>query len=274
MAPIPIEMLTLGGFALIVGASLFLLVVQRPTVTRPLVFSVLPWLATATVLGWLRPALDYPPGVETVLRFPWVYLLLACLCVLAWTMFMQLRTTERARAVVPTYLALMGVGVLLGPVGVLVLVGGASMSVAQLLSWLVAPVVALVVTYVALISLGLWLPRTAAFVGTAGGVVLFGAALDAVVTGLAISLGAPSVVLTAAIAPSLAAMGDVSPTAVTVWADVWIRLLVAVGVLGGLALMSRSRRSLAEYGLHVGVVLSVIAGTNALVAALSGGVLA
>lgn len=274
MATIPIDMLTLGGFALLVGASLFLLAVQRPTVTRPLVFSVLPWLAAATVVGSLRPALDYPPGVETVLRFPWGYLLLACLCVVAWTMFVQSRTSERARAVVPTYLGLMGAGVLLGPVGILVLVGGASMPLTQLLSWLVTPVVALVVTYVALLALGLWLPRTAAFVGTAGGVVIFGATLDAVATGLAIALGDPAFVLTAPLAPSLAALGGFSPTAVAVWADVWIRLLAAVAVLGGLAFVSRSRRSLAEYGLLVGVVVSVLAGTGALVAAISGGAVA
>lgn len=268
-----IDAFVLGGFAVLVVATAGLLWVQRPTVSRPLVLASLPWLATATILRSLRSTVDYPAGVETILRFPSVYVLMACLCALAWTMLVQLRTSEQARAAVPAYLGVMGAGTLLAPGAVLVAVGGASTPLPQLLTWLVAPVVALVATYVALLSLGLWLPRAAAFAGSAGGVVLFGATLDAVVTGTAASIGGPTPLAFPALVTPLAATVGVSETAVAVWVAVWLRILAAVAILATLALVSRSRRSLAERGLHVAVVVGVLAGTNALVVALAGGVL-
>jgi uncharacterized membrane protein len=271
MAPLTIETVALGGFALLVVATAVLLSVQRPALSRPLVFATLPWLATATVLQSLRAPIDYPSGVATLLGFPWGYVLLACFCALAWTMLVQLRTSERARAMVPAYLGLMGVGVLLGPVVILVIVGGTTTPLPELLSWLVTPLAALVATYVTLLALGLWLPRTAAFVGSAGGVVLFGATLDAVATGLAVSLGAaPTVAMTAVATPAANALG-VAPTATAVWLAVWLRLLAAVAVLGGLSLLSRGRRPAAEHGLHAAVVASVLVGTNAVVVAVAGG---
>jgi uncharacterized membrane protein len=271
MAPLTIDTVALGGFALLVVATTVLLSVQRPTLSRPLVFATLPWLATATVLQSLRGPVDYPGAVTTLLGFPWSYVLMACLCALAWTMLVQLRTSERARAVVPTYLGLMGVGVLLGPVTVLVIVAGTSTSLPELFSWLVTPLAALVATYVALLALGLWLPRAAAFVGSAGGVVLFGATLDAVAAGLAVALGAaPVFAVTAVATPAANALG-IAPTAAAVWLVVWLRLVAAVAVLAALALLSRGRRSAAEHGLHAVVVVSVLAGTNALVVAVAGG---
>lgn len=275
MAPVAPETLSLAIFVLLVVAAALLLYVQRPTVTRPVVYASLPWLVAGAVLQSLARPVDYPAAVEPLLRFPLSYLLMAALCVVAWTMLVQSRTSERARSLVPTYLGVMGLGALLGPFAVLVLVGGASLPFEQLLSWLVAPVVALVTTYVALVALGLWLPRTAAFVGSAGGVVLFGATLDAVVAALVVSLvgdggfGA----LDAVAAPVAAAVG-VSPLAVLVWTVVWTHLAVAVVVVSALALLHRSRPALAERGLHLSVVASVLVGANGLVVALSGGVVA
>jgi uncharacterized membrane protein len=272
MAQVTFDALPLLALALLAVASAFLLYVQRPRFSRPLVYSSLPWLATGAVLRPLAGSIGYPGSISRILEFPFSYVLVACLCVLTWTMLVQLRTSERARSLVPTYLGMMGLGTLLGPFAVLVLVGGAELTFAQLLSWLVMPFLALVATYAALVAVGLFLPRTAAFAGSTAGVVLFGSILDALVLAFGASLvGAVPDALAGTVAPVAAALG-VAPLAVVVWSVLWIHLAVAVVVVAAFATVRQSRPRFARSGLHLAVVLSVLLGTNSFAVALSGGV--
>lgn len=272
MALFTLDTLPLLALSLLVVATGFLIYVQRPRLSRPAVYASLPWLVTGAVLQVLAEPVAYPAGVKRVFAFPFSYVLLGCLCVVAWSMLVQLWTSERARSLVPTYLGVMGLGTFLGPFAVLVLVGGTSLPFEQLLSWLVMPVLALVTTYATLVALGLWLPRTAAFVGIGGGVVFFGVTLNAIVTAFSVSLTgrAPPEFLVDVIAPTAALLG-LSRHAAFVWGIVWVHLLVAVFVVWSLAAAGRSRPAVSERGLYVAMVASVLVGANSFVVVLAGG---
>lgn len=163
-----------------------------------------------------------------------------------------------------------GIGIAVVPFGVMVSVYGAGAPLERLLAWTLTPALAFMVTYVVLLSLWILLPRTAAFAGFAGALLLFGLVLHAVVVALAAVYGTwiPSPYVVAGV-ESIAVALDVSETLALVWVTIWSQLLLAVVVIAGFAALERRRTTLGKRGFDAVTVLSVVGGSNTFVLAIA-----
>lgn len=259
----------LVGGALAVGLLLHL---QRPTVDRAAVLASLPWLVVGVALHALRGIVGYPDAVAGVLRFPWTYLLAATLAGLAWLVVATV-VDPGAQAICPHYVGVAGIGALLPPTTVLAVHAGAA-GPRLLVVWLVVPIVASLVTYVLMIGLGLLMPDTGYFARSLGAVVIFGLALDGVGTALALAFGfGPGVGAPIGFPVGPAAVLPLSLTRPLTVAGVavWLRLVVAVSVLGLLAAINRWRPAAAERGLELATVASIVVAANTFLFVLAGG---
>ncbi|MFB6169574.1 MAG: hypothetical protein ABEJ06_00350 [Haloarculaceae archaeon] len=273
MHPTP-QTLVLAALVVLAASVGLLLAVQRTRLSRKSVFAWLPWFGTGAALHALHGAVGYPDLVRPLLGSPWVYLLAASVAGIAWTLLTQLTSSEKGRAAVTRYFGVMGLGTLLPPVVLLIVQRGIT-SPTRLVLWVAVPVVSVVVTYCLLLSLGLWLPNPAYFAGFAGGIVIFGAAVEAITTAVALGVGgqpATPVVLT--LTTRLADLGGLAVPVALVAVAVWLRLAVGVAVVVGLELLDRSHPVLAERGLKAATVGSLVVAANTFMLALAGGWLA
>lgn len=253
----------LVGVALAVGLVLSL---QRPAVDRAAVLASLPWLVVGVTLDALGGVVEYPAMATRVVRAPWAYLLAATLGGLAWLLVTSVVEPE-SRAVRPHYVGTAGIGALLPTTAVLVVHAGVT-APERLVVWLVAPVVAAVVTYVVMIGLGLCMPNSGYFAGTTGAAVTFGLALDGIGTALAFGFG---MAVVSPPGPLGALPGPIPPALIVAWALVWLRLVVAVGAIGVLSALERRRPAAAERGLELLTVVCVAVAANTYLLALGGG---
>lgn len=263
--------LVLGALAVVAGAVGLLLVIQRPSITRRSVFAALPWLVTGAVLHALYWSVDYPDLVEPMLRSPWAYVLLATVGGMAWTLLTQLTSTHETPAAVARYFGLMGLGVLLPPLVLLIIEAGLA-SPTGLMVWVAIPVAAMVVTYVLVFSLGIWLPNPVYFAGVTGAAVIFGVVVDGLATALSLGLGtrvaSPALL---ALTELVAQFGPVTAPLALVGLTLWLRLIAGIAVLVVLEFVERSHPVLAERGLKVATVASVVLSANTVMVALAGG---
>ncbi|MFB6157724.1 MAG: hypothetical protein ABEJ34_07780 [Haloferacaceae archaeon] len=125
-------------------------------------------------------------------------------------------------------------------------VGGGVTAPDLLVVWLAVPLVALLVTYVVMLGLGLWLPESGYFAGSVGAVLVFSLAVDGV--GRALAVGLRRSTASPLVGPARAVLprGALDPFA-AVSATVWLRLALAVAVLGALAAVARRRPRAAEH---------------------------
>lgn len=256
-------------------AVVALLVFDRPVTNRETVLAALPWLVTAAPLHALRGHVAYPAAVEDALATPWVFLLVGTLWGGTWLLLAQLTTGDGAHRRVPRYLALVGIGTALAPFTVLVTTYAAGAPTQRLFAWAATPVLACLVTYVALVAMGLWLPRAASFAGLAGGLLLFGVALHAVVATLSLSFGgwSPSPLLVD-LGQRVAILLEVPLPLALAWITIWSRMVVAVLTIAALATAARWRIDVGERGLDAATLISVVVGSNTFVLALTSGVIA
>jgi uncharacterized membrane protein len=267
--------LTLATVVLLCCATAIglLLSLERPVVTRDTVLSALPWLFLATLLHAIRGTISYPLVVEPAFAFPGILLLIGSLWGGAWLLVTQLLNGERPHRRVARFLGLIGIGTVVAPFSVTVATYGAGVPTGRLLAWAVTPVLACLVTYLLLISLWVLLPRTAAFAGFTGALLLFGLALHAIIVAFAVAYGEwTSPPLLIAATERLALAIDVSETIALVWILVGGWLLVAVAAIAGFGLLRRWHATLGQRGFDAATVLSVIIGSNTFVVALVRGV--
>lgn len=255
-------------------AIALLLYLERPVVTRDTVLSALPWLVAATLLHALQNTVSYPSIVEPVLAFPWVLLLLGSLWGSVWMLLTQVIKGKQTHRLVARYLGLIGIGTTVVPFSVTVVTYGAGVPVERLLAWAMTPVLACLITYVMLINLWILLPRTAAFAGFTGALLLFGFALHAVIVAFAVVYGTwPSSPLLVAATERLAVAIDVSETLALVWITIGGWLLVAIAAIVGFDVLKRWHTTLGQRGFDAATVLSVVVGSNTFVLALVQGVI-
>lgn len=265
------EILVLGALTALAAGVALLLYVQRLEPSRRGVFAWLPWLGTGAALHALGGDLGYPDVVWPLLRSPWVYVLVASIGGIAWTMLVQVTADESEPANVPRYFGLGGLGALLPPL-VLLIVQQGVVSPTRLVLWVAAPMVAVVVTYGLLVCLGLWLPGPAYFAGFAGGLILFGAALEAITLALAFGLeGDVTSPIAVALATNVAWLGPGAVPLLALVFAVWVRLAFGVGVLVVLEALRRPHPVLAERGLKVATVGTLALSTNTFMLALADG---
>ncbi|MFB6096745.1 MAG: hypothetical protein ABEJ74_05100 [Haloferacaceae archaeon] len=254
--------------ALFVAALLYL---QRPAVTHGTVVAWLPWLVAGGVLHALRGVVGYPAVVASVFELPWVYLLTATVGGFGWTLITQFASSRGAREFVPHYFGLMGVGLLLAP-GVLLIVSAGAASPQTLFVWALVPVVAGILTYLTLIALGLWMPSPTYFAGSAGAAVVYGVALNGIVAALAIGVGgqaAPPWLVV--LASAVARLDPVTYPLALVSGAVWVRLALGIAAIRLLAALGRSHDALAQRGLDLAIVASVVLSANAFLLGFVGG---
>lgn len=268
LEPTQVVYAVLGTAALFVGALLY---VQRPRVTHGTVVASLPWLIAGGVLHALRGVIGYPEVVLPVFEVPWVYLLTATIGGFAFTLIRQFSSSRGGDEFTPHYFGLMGVGLLLAPLVLLIVSAGAT-SPQTLFVWALVPVVAGIVTYLTLIALGLWMPSPTYFAGSAGVVVIYGVTLNGIVAALAIGLGdqaAPQWLAT--LASSLAQHQLVTYPMALVAGAIWVRLAIGIVAIRLLAALGRTHQSLAERGLDLAIVSSIVLSANSFLLGLVGG---
>lgn len=258
-------LVVLLGAAAAVGSLLYL---RRSPVGRRTVIASLPWVAVGVALHAVRGVVAYPAVFSPVLDPPWVYLLVATLGGLVWVLLGSLVVGTGRR---PHYFAAAGFGTLVPPTSALVVYGSVT-APEVLVLWLTVPLVATLVTYVVMLALGLWLPDSGYFAGSAGAVVVFALAVDGIGRALAVGLGRPfaaSVGLTRAVDAALLGLVETPFTAVST--AVWFRLAFAVAVIGLLTALARRWPRAAERGLELTTVATVLVAANTFLLALGGG---
>lgn len=268
------ETLVFAALVVLTASVCLLLYVQRARLARKSVFAWLPWFGTGAALHALRGSIGYPDLAWPLLGVPGVYLLVVSIGGIAWTLLTQATSGNESAPSIARYFGVMGLGTLLPPV-VLLIVDRGIASPTRLILWVAVPVVAVVVTYCLLLSLGLWLPNPAYFAGFAGGIVIFGAAVEAITTALALGVGdraASPLVLT--LTTQLTQLGWFTAPVAIVGLAVWLRLTFGIAVLVALEFLERSYPGLAERGLKIATVGSLVLGANTFMLALAGGWLA
>lgn len=268
--PVPLAPGTRSIAALIAvaGAVSVLIAAQRPALSRRGVVASLPWFVTGATLHALGGGLGYPDALIPILGGPWAYLCVGVGGGVVWTL---LNLLTAGRGVEPAYVGSVGVGTLLPPVVLLVVRGGLA-DPRVLALWAAVPLLAVLVAYATLLALGVCFPEPAYFAGIVGAVVVFGCAVDGITTALVVELGGGSVSLAL---PALAgddprSLTDLHPLLLP-GTLVWSRLALGVATLVGLELLDRTRPRLAERGLGLVTVGSVVLGANTFMLVLGRG---
>lgn len=166
---VPAVGIVVGVVAVLVG-GLVLLGLQRPPVTERTVLAATPWMLTTGLFHTLATLGAYPETVAELLRFPWVYLVVAAVASVIWSPLLQLGTL-RGRGRGEAYLVASGTGIALVLTVVLLL---RSTVTPETLLWLsLTPFVAGFVAAAVYVLLGLTDATTLATVRWAGYLVVF-----------------------------------------------------------------------------------------------------
>lgn len=270
--PAAIETVGTPGFLAAVGlagVATFLLHAEGPRLSRRAVVSLVPWMVVGSGLSVLAATAEYPARVAPAVSGVGAYLTTYAVVCLAWFAFLQLARDHRGRDGVPNALAAMGVGTAAVVVGSLLLSAG-GVSDAHLFWLAVAPVAAAAVAGVILLMLGLWYPEAAAYTGAVGGLVVFGHALSAIATAVAVVAGPGGhswlswAVMNLVAVAGTAGLVGLDQQLVWAWGFVWTKLLIAILAIVALTAYSRSYPDRGNLVLGAVGAVGVIGGATAL----------
>ena len=257
--------LALAATAAVVTAVLY---TERPQLTRRAVVALVPWMVVAASLVVLAPRVDYPTAVEPVVRWPGAYVTTYVIVCLVWFALIQVGRGARRRGSLPNYLGAMGVGAVLVVLAA-VLLTAEGLGVTQLFWLAMAPIVAAAVAAVVLVLLGLWYTEAAAYTGAVGGLVVFGHALAAIATAVAVVSGGDHSLLSGADMLALSNAGAADAIGVDLevlwaWSFVWTKLVVATAVVVLLATYTREHPTRGNLVLGLVAAVGIVGGVTSL----------
>lgn len=281
MPPSPLQLVDLPGSTTLLtpgflsvlglaGAVTFLLYAEHPRLSRRAIVATVPWMVAAAGLSVLGGTATYPARIEPAVSGIGAYLTTYVVVSLAWFALLQLRRSgDREGRGIPTLIGAMGVGFALAIVGALLVVAG-TVTGATFFWLAVAPIAAAAVAGVVLLLLGLWYPEAAAYTGAVGGLVVFGHALSAIATAVAVVSGpgghswlswSVRSLLTTVGAAGLVGLDS---QLLWAWGFVWTKLIIALAVVIALTAYSRSHPDRGNLVLGAVGAVGVIGGATAL----------
>lgn len=257
--------LAVAGIAAVVTLLLY---AEHPRVSRRTVVALVPWMVVGAALSILATQAEYPAVIRPAVAGPGAYLTTYVVVCMVWFAILQFARGNRRGGQLPTYLGAMGVGTATVVLGALLLRAGA-IGGTQVFWLAIAPIAAAAVAGIVLLLLGLWYPEAAAYTGMAGGLVVFGHALAAIGTAVAVVAdGAHSTlswaVLNLVVIAGAAGLVGLDQQLIWAWGFVWTKLLLAT--LAIVALTAYTRRHPNRGNLLLGLVaaVGVIGGVTAL----------
>lgn len=262
VGPAAARTLLAPGFLAIAGiaaVATLILYAEHPRVSRRVVVSMLPWMVVGPALALLGARTVYPAAIQPAVTGVGAYVTTYLVVCLTWFVLLQLARGSRPSGGLPVYLGSMGAGVATVVVGVL-LVRTGSLSNVNLFWLAIAPIAAAAVAGIVLLLLGLWYTEAAAYTGMVGGLVVFGHALAAIGTAVAVVADAGQTPLSVAVLNLLTAVGAAGMVGLPeqllwAWGFVWIRLLLATLVI--VLLTAYTRRHPNRGYLLLGLVAAV-----------------
>jgi uncharacterized membrane protein len=264
----PSRSFTVAGLVAAVAVVSFLLYAERPRIGRRTIVAFVPWMIAGSALYVLADLVSYPAAVSPLVEADSAYLSTYVVVGVAWFAILQFARGNPRRGQPPTYLGAMGAGTATVVLGALLLRAGA-IGGTQVFWLAIAPIAAAAVAGIVLLLLGLWYPEAAAYTGMAGGLVVFGHALAAIGTAVAVVAdGAHSTlswaVLNLVVTAGAAGLVGLDQQLLWAWGFVWTKLLLAT--LAIVALTAYTRRHPNRGNLLLGLVaaVGVIGGVTAL----------
>lgn len=274
-----LQSLAAPGFLAVLGLAgvgTFLLYAERPRLSRRAVVALVPWMIAAAGLSVLGASAEYPARFEPAVSGVGAYLTTYVVVCLAWFVLLQLRRpNDPSGSGIPAVLGAMGVGTGVVIVGSLLLHAG-TISDAQVFWLAVTPVAAAAVAGVVLLLLGLWYPEAAAYTGAVGGLVVFGHALSAIATAVAVVSGPGGhsslswTVLNLVAAVGTAGLVGLDEQLLWAWGFVWTKLLLALVAVIALTAYSRAHPDRGNLVLGAVGAVGVIGGATALLSMVVG----
>lgn len=260
----------------IVGAvATVLLYAERPALTRRAVVALVPWMVVAATLPVLASQASYPASIRPVVSGVGAYVTTYVVLAVVWFATLQFARGARRAGGQPSYLGAMGVGVTLVLLAALLLSAG-TLDVTRLFWLAVAPIAAGAVAAVVLVLLGLWYTEAAAYTGVVGGLVVFGHALGAIATAVAVLSGGSHSLLSAATRELLEIVGagalvGVNPQLLWIGGFVWTKLVLATAVVVALSAYTHRHPHRGNLVLGLFAALGVIGGVTSLLGFVVGG---
>lgn len=257
--------LAVTGVAAIVTLLLY---TERPQVSRQAVVSLVPWMVVAAALSVLASRADYPTLVHPAVSGPGAYLTTYTIVCLVWFLILQFARGARDAGQLPVYLGSMGAGAATVVVGAVLLHAG-SLDVVQIFWLAIAPVAAVAVAGVILLLLGIWYPEAAAYTGMAGGLVVFGHALAAIGTAVAVVADGGHSALSWAVMNLVVTAGAANQLGLDVqlvwtWGFIWLKLVLAIVAIVVLTAYTRQQPNRGNLLLGLVAALGVVGGVTAL----------
>lgn len=272
IGPVTLRTVMAPAFLAVVGVAAIatlLLYAEHPRVSRRAVAALVPWMVVGSALSVLAGAADYPAVVRPAITGAGAYLTTYVVVCLAWFAILQFGRGARPTGQLPTYLGAMGIGTAATVVSALLLHAGHL--VAGQLFWLaIAPIAAAAVAGIVLLLLGLWYPEAAAYTGMAGGLVVFGHALAAIGTAVAVVAASGShttlswAVLNLAATVAAAGLVDLNQQLLWAWGFVWSKLVLATVAIVVLTAYTRRHPDRGNLALGFVAALGVVGGVTAL----------
>lgn len=257
--------LAVAGIATV--ATLFLYA-EHPRVSRRAVVALVPWMVVGAALSVLASHATYPANLQPAVVGPGAYLTTYVIVCLAWFAMLQFSRGSHRSGQLPSYLGAMGTGSATVVVGTL-LVHADAVADTQLFWLAIAPVIAAAAAAVVLLLLGLWYPEAAAYTGMAGGLVVFGHALAAIGTAVAVvAHGAHSTlswtVLNLVVTAGAAGLVGLDQQLVWAWGFVWTKLLLATVAIVALTAYTHRHPDRGNVLLGLVAALGVVGGVTTL----------
>lgn len=252
-----------------------LLYIERPPMTRRTVVSLVPWMVVASALSVLAAQVAYPTSIRPIVSGAGAYVTTYVVVGIVWFVALQFARGARRAGGMPSYLGAMGVGTGLVLVAALLLSAG-RLDIARLFWLAVAPITAAAVAAVVLVLLGLWYTEAAAYTGIVGGLVVFGHALGAIATAVAVVGGGNHSLLSALVREFLVAVdvgGLVGVDLQLLWIGgfVWAKLVLATAVVVALSTYTHRQPNRGNLLLGLFAAVGVVGGVTSLLGFVVGG---
>ncbi len=259
------------------AVATLLLYAERPRLSRRAVVALVPWMVVGAALSVLASVASYPALVRPAVDGVGAYLTTYAVVCLVWFAILQFARGDRSRGALPNYIGSMGLGAAIVVVSVVLLSAGHIGD--NRVFWLfITPVTALVAAGLVLVLLGLWYTEAAAYTGMVGGLVVFGHALAAIATALAVvDYGAAGhtllswAVLNLLSAVEAAAVVGLDEQLVWAWGFVWTRLAIATAVIVALSSYTHRHPNRGNLVLGLFAAVGVVGGVTALLTIAVGG---
>lgn len=265
------------GFLAVVSLAVvatFLLYTEHPQISRRAVVALVPWMVVGAGLSVLTGSVDYPSRVEPAVTGGGAHLTTYAVVCFVWFTLLQVMRRSSQQDAIPGILAAMGIGSATVILGTLIFRGDV---VIGAVFWLaVAPIAAVAVAAVVLLLIGLWYPEAAAYTGMVGGLVVFGQAMSAIATVVAVVSGPgghsflSGAVLNLTVATGAA--GQLGVDQQLLWAGgfVWTKLIIAILFIMALTAYTRAHQQRGNLVLGLFGAIGVVSGTTVLLSMVVG----